>query len=139
VERTTYVVEGLLIGWLQETNDEDFHLVIADRNNRALTIIAEIPRQSCRRVCRDRMLRGIDAVQQKLVDYVGDPPRGSYKLFTGAIPVTITGVGFFDKLHGQCGRSKHNGFELHPVIDIDFDDSVPVPHSVFRSNRPPCH
>lgn len=35
-------------------------------------------------------------------------------------PVTITGVGFFDKVHGQAGVSTFNGIELHPVLDIQF-------------------
>ncbi len=135
VERTTYVVEGLLVGWVQETEDDDFHLVIADEHNRALTIIAEIPTQSCRRVCRNRSLSHMGELQQKLVGYLGDPPVGIYKVFTRAIPVTITGVGFFDKLHGQCGRSKHDGIELHLVIDISFDESVPVPQSVYTPGQ----
>jgi len=36
-------------------------------------------------------------------------------------PVTITGVGFFDKVHGQAGVSTFNGIEIHPVLDIQFD------------------
>src|ERR1700681_415866 len=35
-------------------------------------------------------------------------------------PVTITGVGFFDKVHGQTGVSTFNGIEIHPVLDIQF-------------------
>ena len=31
---------------------------------------------------------------------------------------TITGVGFFDVVHGQMGVSQSNGIELHPVLDI---------------------
>lgn len=30
----------------------------------------------------------------------------------------ITGVGFFDVVHGQMGVSQSNGIELHPVLDI---------------------
>ena len=35
-------------------------------------------------------------------------------------PVTITGIGFFDKGHGQAG-SAPNYIELHPTIKIEFD------------------
>src|SRR5690349_9354314 len=35
------------------------------------------------------------------------------------VPVTITGVGFFDFLHGQAGVAP-NAIELHPVLDIQF-------------------
>jgi len=34
--------------------------------------------------------------------------------------VRITGVGFFDKVHGQTGVSQLNGIELHPVLKIEF-------------------
>lgn len=32
----------------------------------------------------------------------------------------ITGVGFFDKVHGQMGVSLSNGIELHPVLKIEW-------------------
>lgn len=39
--------------------------------------------------------------------------------------VTVTGVGFFDPIHGQTGVAP-NGIELHPLLSIDFhpDSSV---------------
>jgi hypothetical protein len=30
----------------------------------------------------------------------------------------LTGVGFFDKVHGQLGVSSFNGIELHPLLDF---------------------
>jgi hypothetical protein len=44
----------------------------------------------------------------------------------GGIPVTITGILFFDRQHRQTGRAV-NGVELHPLLDISFDDTVPSP------------
>jgi hypothetical protein len=35
------------------------------------------------------------------------------------VPVRVTGVGFFDHLHGQTGVAP-NGIELHPLLDIEF-------------------
>lgn len=35
--------------------------------------------------------------------------------------VTITGVGFFDRNHGQEGVAS-NGIELHPILDIVFHE-----------------
>jgi hypothetical protein len=35
-------------------------------------------------------------------------------------PCRITGVGFFDKVHGQTGVSQLNGIELHPILKIEF-------------------
>ncbi|HEY6406677.1 MAG TPA: hypothetical protein VIY29_04325 [Ktedonobacteraceae bacterium] len=38
---------------------------------------------------------------------------------TANVPVTVTGVGFFDFLHGQTGVAP-NGIELHAVLDVQF-------------------
>jgi hypothetical protein len=32
----------------------------------------------------------------------------------------ITGVGFFDTVHGQAGVSQFNGIELHPVLKVEW-------------------
>ena len=52
---------------------------------------------------------------------------GSFQ--TANVPVTITGVGFFDFQHGQTGVAP-NGIELHAVLDVQFGtgsgDSVSV-------------
>jgi len=32
----------------------------------------------------------------------------------------ITGVGFFDRVHGQMGVSQFNGIELHPILRIEW-------------------
>jgi hypothetical protein len=34
-----------------------------------------------------------------------------------AVPVHVTGIGFFDFIHGQTGVAP-NGVELHPVLSI---------------------
>ncbi len=34
--------------------------------------------------------------------------------------VRITGVGFFDRVHGQTGVSQANGIELHPILKIEW-------------------
>jgi hypothetical protein len=31
----------------------------------------------------------------------------------------VTGVGFFDKVHGQMGVSQLQGIELHPILKIE--------------------
>jgi hypothetical protein len=53
-------------------------------------------------------------------------PRGqetNMLTFKTQVPPTkarITGVGFFDKVHGQDGVSQANGIELHPVLKIEW-------------------
>ncbi len=44
-------------------------------------------------------------------------------LFKTQLPPTrarITGVGFFDKVHGQMGVAQSNGIELHPILKIEW-------------------
>jgi hypothetical protein len=44
----------------------------------------------------------------------------TFKTKVPATPVRITGVGFFDKVHGQMGVALLNGIELHPVLKIEW-------------------
>src|SRR5262249_36007381 len=44
-------------------------------------------------------------------------PTGSFQ--TANVPVTVTGVGFFDFQHGQTGVAP-NAIELHAVLDVQF-------------------
>jgi hypothetical protein len=44
----------------------------------------------------------------------------TFKTKVPATPATVTGVGFFDKVHGQTGVSQSNGIELHPILKIEF-------------------
>ena len=54
------------------------------------------------------------------------PPEGkettmlTFKTQVPATKVRITGVGFFDKVHGQMGVSLANGIELHPVLKVEW-------------------
>jgi hypothetical protein len=51
------------------------------------------------------------------------PEQGAGPAFKTKIPPTharITGVGFFDRVHGQMGVSQSNGIELHPVLKIEW-------------------
>jgi hypothetical protein len=44
----------------------------------------------------------------------------AFKTKVDPTPVRITGVGFFDRVHGQMGVSQSNGIELHPVLKVEF-------------------
>ncbi len=56
----------------------------------------------------------------------GTPKEGeemtlpTFKTKVAPTAVRITGVGFFDKVHGQMGVSQLNGIELHPVLKIEW-------------------
>lgn len=49
---------------------------------------------------------------------VGGPP--AFRTRIDPVKAVITGVGFFDKVHGQSGVSSSNGIELHPVLKLEF-------------------
>lgn len=50
----------------------------------------------------------------------GEIPMPTFKTKVKATPVRITGVGFFDRVHGQAGVSQFNGIELHPALKVEF-------------------
>lgn len=50
----------------------------------------------------------------------GLQPMLPFKTQLPATRARITGVGFFDKVHGQMGVSQANGIELHPILKIEW-------------------
>jgi len=61
-------------------------------------------------------------------EFIAQPPPGGdifdalppFKAQVPRTPVTVTGVGFFDRVHGQTGVALKNGIELHPILAIEF-------------------
>ena len=68
----------------------------------------------------------VQALPQGLPQSMTTPEEGqeaSVPTFKTAVPSTrarITGVGFFDKVHGQTGVATLNGIELHAVLKVEF-------------------
>ena len=105
-ELHSYIVTATLTGYKLEA-DSDWHLVLSDGSR---TMIAEIPLPSC-------------AVGSKVLALI-TKARASFEAAHSQSQecfnclhqvVTMVGVGFFDKLHGQTGVAP-NGAELHPVL-----------------------
>ena len=91
--------------------DSDYHLVLQDGSGN--TMIAEIPYPGC--VSGGPWLSSITTARNAFdAKYTA-----STSFQTANIPVTVTGVGFFDLLHGQTGVAP-NGIELHAVLGICF-------------------
>jgi hypothetical protein len=112
-EQIVYRVSVLVIGDKREA-DSDFHIVLADPANPALTLIAEIPSGACVAKKRSAFFNGLRA--QFAADF-GKPAQGKLRRLAQPASACVTGVGFFDFLHGQNGVAP-NGFELHPVLSI---------------------
>ncbi len=72
-------------------------------------------------------------MQKACKDFVaicGQPSASSFKPCTAT--VEVTGVGFFDFLHGQTGVAP-NGIELHPMLAIQAVKLLAPPTPVPRS------
>ena len=99
-------------------SDSDYHLVLSDGAGR--TMITEIPDPAC--VGSSSPL--LSSIQKARSEFNAKyTPTTSFK--TANVPVTVTGVGFFDFLHGQTGVAP-NGIELHAVLDIAFGNGASV-------------
>lgn len=107
VETHDFQVSGILTQYKIE-DDQDVHLVIYSGKDH---MIAEIPSPSC--AVGSTWLSLITLARTQFDKNFA--PSTAWKHVS--IPVTITGVGFFDDIHGQTGVAA-NGIELHPVIDL---------------------
>jgi hypothetical protein len=110
-ETTVYQLNATLTEYKLEA-DSDYHLVLSDGSGH--TMIGEIPDPAC--VGSSSPLRS--SIQKARSEFDAKyTATGSFK--TANVPVTITGVGFFDFDHGQTGVAP-NAIELHAVLDIQF-------------------
>jgi hypothetical protein len=127
-ETTVFQLQDTLTEFKLET-DSDYHLVLADGAGN--TMIAEIPDPACVGATSP-LLSDIQSARAEFdARYT---PNGSFH--TVNVPVTVTGVGFFDYLHGQTGVAP-NGIELHAVLDIQFGSSgTPTPTPISSTPTP---
>jgi hypothetical protein len=91
--------------------DSDIHLVVRDSRRR--TMIVEFPlTPACDATASQSDRAAMSQARAAFVAACGQPGT-SYRTVSGQ--ATITGVGFFDRIHGQRGVAP-NGIELHPVL-----------------------
>lgn len=124
-EFTVYQLQCTLTAYKEE-QDGDYHLVLSDGEGN--TMIAEIPYPG---FCQDSLwLDQITQAREAFNQRFGKPldklrelatvSEGVPMITKVSVAVTIQGVGFFDRIHGQTGVAP-NGIELHPVLSIAFD------------------
>jgi len=118
-EDTVYQIQAHIIG-VKEEKDGDIHLILSDDSAGTRTMDAEVPYPP--------FANG--SPFQAQIQAARDAVNANIKV-TGSmqkldIPVTISGIGFFDRLHGQTGAAA-NGIELHPVLSVDFSAVPPPP------------
>lgn len=112
-ERSTFTVEAYLVGWDPE-NDGDIHLILADPDDQTVTLIAEIPDPNCSGACSSGFAPAYAEARSVLEAELARPNPEDRPL-----RVEVTGVGFFDRNHGQTGAAP-NFVELHPVLALRF-------------------
>lgn len=118
-ELTTYSISALVTAYKTEA-DSDVHLALTDASGK--TMIAEIPDPGC--VAKSSPFSKQIAAARAIWDKAHSPTKispgqsfASYVDLKPPVKVTLTGVGFFDALHGQRGVAP-NGIELHPVLSV---------------------
>jgi Big-like domain-containing protein/lamin tail-like protein/Calx-beta domain-containing protein len=121
-ETTVWIINGTITDYKEES-DVDYHVVVQDGASN--TVITEIPCPCC----------GIGSPFQARMSGARQTFDSKLTATTSFqhpnIPVRVTGVGFFDFLHGQTGVAP-NGIELHTILDIAF----PTTQTVFTTNGP---
>ncbi|GAC1348902.1 MAG: hypothetical protein NVSMB27_18380 [Ktedonobacteraceae bacterium] len=122
-ETTVFQLQATLTEYKLEP-DSDYHLILSDGSGN--TMISEMASPACVGPS-SRLLSDIQNARSEFdARYT---VTSSFQ--TANVPVTITGVGFFDFLHGQTGVAP-NGIELHAVLDIQFGTGgtpTPIPTS----------
>lgn len=122
-ETQAVTIRAVLVGWKIEA-DHDFHMVIADPNDASKTMIIEPPDPTCNDACDADFSSVFTATRTKITKCFGSPPSG-FTSFKSGIVVDVTGIPFFDSLHGQTGVAP-NGVELHPLLNINFVSGAPA-------------
>lgn len=127
-EKTVWQLTATLQTFRAES-DGDYHLVIAD--DQGNTMIAEIPNPgdiTTPSYFAEQIATARTAFDShfQIVENISTPtppaapgPGGAPQFQQAAVPVTVTGLGYFDFNHGQLGVAP-NAIELHPVINIVF-------------------
>ena len=105
VETTVWRVTARLV-YVHREGDGDLHLILAEPDDPAVTMIAEVPLPTE----NPAYAATWEAIRRDL---------GARHL-TGEcnVLVTVEGVGFFDFPHHQRGVAKGNAIELHPVMKL---------------------
>ena len=112
-ERTVYRVTANLEAMKRE-DDSDIHLVVTDPTHGG-SMIVEFPASTCDVGASSTLRARMTKARNDLAKACGGEARSAFVQLSGT--ATITGVGFFDLIHGQAGVAP-NGIELHPALSF---------------------
>ncbi len=118
IENSTYVLDAKLSEY-RRTEDSDYHLVLISPSSPS-SMIVEIPHPDCVSASSP-FLEDIKAARSAFDRaFVA---TSTFKMTW--TPVRVSGVGFWDTLHGQRGAA-NNGIEIHPVRSFIANPSSPL-------------
>ncbi|HEV7676232.1 MAG TPA: hypothetical protein VGQ12_17000 [Candidatus Angelobacter sp.] len=120
-EKQVYVVQAWVIEYKHEAfnhkthqGDGDYHVVISEVGKRKRTMIFEIPDPKCAPGNYAETFKQARA----FIDSLNGAASATFNTLPKPVPVKLTFVLFFDKLHGQKGAAA-NGVEGHPGIGVE--------------------
>jgi hypothetical protein len=123
-EVTMYTVQARVLAFKLE-EDMDVHLVVSEPDDPAATMIVEFPDAAqCTGAVASAQAEEMRSARLALVATFGQPAATRFVELSGL--ATITGVAFFDSLHGQRGVAP-NGIELHPVLGFSGQNTALAP------------
>lgn len=111
VETAVFSLDATMV-LIKHEADGDYHIVLRDDDGS--TMIVEAPDPAC--ATDSYVLDAITSVRSAIDEHFRGPLTGRKRT---ASPVTVTGIGFWDRCHGQEGRAA-NCVELHPLLGIEF-------------------
>lgn len=113
-ETTQYELTAYITGFKLEA-DRDIHITIQDSTGAAMVI--EVIDPQCTMAKETSRYEQLRDVREWFIDNIGNPTR-KFKILKEPILVTITGIGYYDFIHGQTGMAA-NGREIHPVLKME--------------------
>jgi hypothetical protein len=111
LEYQTWRVRAKLVEAVRE-DDQDYHVVIRVPSAPRKTMIIEFPDVSCNGARTSPIRAAMRHARTQFENLCGSVST-SFVDLRGR--VRVTGVGFWDEIHGQTGVAP-NGIELHPVL-----------------------
>jgi hypothetical protein len=118
-EFTTYQIDAYLGGYRPES-DGDVHLLLFGMQNQRVSMVAEIPDPNCSGACASGLSAEFAKARATLYQILAQPNPDDRP-----IVVRVTGVGFFDRNHGQVAAAP-NLIELHPVVALEQVSAKPI-------------
>jgi hypothetical protein len=110
-------IRATIVGWKTEA-DNDFHIVVADLNTPSETMIVEPPSSACSGACTSGYAALFQSARDAFTQCLGQPSN-RFTPIGKTVVADITGVPYFDPIHGQTGVAR-NGIEIHPVLSVSF-------------------